>query len=295
MNTEQLYALSPFVRFVKRVKSQHLAGEWLDYDHVFTYIEQGEALFIIGGVPHPLKEGDAVLIHPLMPHIIRSTSDDPLIQYIFHFDCQYSAERSRWTEIGWQHKRIYEVPEGEDLLEAVYPVSRIRATDAIELKKTFLAMLKEFEGKRPAHQLLLKAGALELMALFLRNQAVQPDEERGAVSSGWPIIEKCITIMQEQFSDYKLGNKEISRRAGVSASHMSYLFQKELGISVHAYLTHVRIEHAKRLIMETGNSLTTIAEKSGFSSIHHFSRIFKSATGTTATAFKAGNAGIPRR
>lgn len=294
MDTEQLYALSPFVRFVKRVKSQSLAGEWLDYDHVFTYIEQGEALFIIGGVSHPLKEGDAVLIHPLVPHIIRSTSVAPLIQYIFHFDCQFSPERSRWTKIGWQHRRIQEIPQGEELLETVYPVARIRATDAIELKKTFLTMLREFEGKRPVHQLLLKAGALELLALFLRNQALQP-EERGAVSSGWPIIEKCVTIMQEQFSDYKLGNKEISRGAGVSASHMSYLFQKELGISVHGYLTHVRIEHAKRLILETGSSLTTIAEKSGFSSIHHFSRIFKSTTGMTATAFKAVGAETPQR
>lgn len=293
INNDKLYALSPFVRFVKIARHVSLAGEWLDYDHVFTYIEQGEALFILGGETYPVREGDAVLIPPLVPHIIRSTSEVPLIQYIFHFDCQYTPERSQWTEIGWQHWRLAEVPARELLFAPLHPVARIRTIDAIELKKIFLHMLREFEGKRHVYPLRLKAGALELLALFLRSQAGRP-ERRGEISSSWPIIEKCITIIREQYADAGLGNLEIGRLAGVSPSHMSYLFQKELGISVHSYLTHVRIDHAKRLMLEGGNSLTNIAELSGFSGIHHFSRIFKTITGMTATQFKAANAGKPQ-
>ncbi|NRF94149.1 cupin domain-containing protein [Paenibacillus frigoriresistens] len=70
----------------------------MDYDHVYTYIEQGEAEFFLDGVKYQVKEGDILLMPPFMAHIIRSTSEVPLIQYIFHFDLYYDEERSSWKD-----------------------------------------------------------------------------------------------------------------------------------------------------------------------------------------------------
>ena len=73
----------------------------MDYDHVYTYIEQGEAEFFLDGVKYYVTEGDVLLMHPHMAHIIRSTSTTvPLIQYIFHFDLYYDEKRALWTETG---------------------------------------------------------------------------------------------------------------------------------------------------------------------------------------------------
>jgi len=36
-------SISPFVRTGRIMKSYSLTGEWMDHDHVYTYIEQGEA------------------------------------------------------------------------------------------------------------------------------------------------------------------------------------------------------------------------------------------------------------
>ncbi|WP_409340410.1 AraC family ligand binding domain-containing protein [Paenibacillus sp. MBLB4367] len=85
-------SLTPFVRVVKIHKSFSLAGEWMDYDHVFTYIEQGEAEFFLDGVKYQVKEGDILLMPPFMGHIIRSISEVPLIQYIVHFDLYYDEK-----------------------------------------------------------------------------------------------------------------------------------------------------------------------------------------------------------
>lgn len=38
-------SISPYVRVAKVMESSLLAGEWLDQDHVYTYIDQGEAEF----------------------------------------------------------------------------------------------------------------------------------------------------------------------------------------------------------------------------------------------------------
>jgi AraC-like DNA-binding protein/quercetin dioxygenase-like cupin family protein len=293
MDINLLNTLSPFVRAVKIAKSSSLAGEWIDYDHVFTYIEQGTAVFVLDGASYSVAEGDVVLMPPHMTHIIRSTSELPLIQYIFHFDCQFSVQRSQWTELGSAGGLQSAVPPSEQIFGGYAPVVHIRPSDRLELAKTFLAMQKEHMEQRLVHSLMLKAGALTLLALYLRNL-----DGRSAIkaqaSSGWPIIEKCITIMQEQFADPALNNKSISDQAGVSTSHMIYLFHQELGITVHKYLTYVRTRQAKRKILERTHSLTQVAEQTGFSSIHHFSRTFKAMAGMTASQFLAAhNPAIP--
>ncbi|WP_187273917.1 helix-turn-helix transcriptional regulator [Paenibacillus sp. N3.4] len=73
----------------------------------------------------------------------------------------------------------------------------------------------------------------------------------------------------------------------MSTNHLSHLFKKQLGISIHKYVTHIRIEQSKRKIIEGKYSLTEIAEEVGFSSIHLFSRSFKASVGMTPSRFAA--------
>ncbi|WP_051236840.1 helix-turn-helix transcriptional regulator [Paenibacillus pinihumi] len=286
MDMNQINSLSPFVRFVKITKAGYLAGEWLDYDNVFTYIEQGEAVFMLGGTTYPIAEGDVVLMHPFMPHVIRTTSEVPLIQYIFHFDCNYDPVRSQWKEIGVGGEPQRHVPDREMLFASLSPVAHIREVDRIQLKKRFLMMHKEYMDNRYLDSLLLKSSALDLLAIFLRNQTSQPAKENKA-TKGWSIIEKCINLMQQHFSDPALDNHKISEHAGISTSHLSHLFKEQLGITVHKYLTYVRIDHTKRKILEGEDTLTQIADEAGFSSIHHFSRTFKNMVGMTASRYMA--------
>ncbi len=81
MDESWMNSISPFVRLVRIMKSSSLTGEWMDHDHVFTYIEQGEAVFFLSGVKYEAREGDILLMSPFMSHIIKSTSTVPLIQY----------------------------------------------------------------------------------------------------------------------------------------------------------------------------------------------------------------------
>lgn len=286
MLEERLHELSPHVRSVKIVKSESLSGEWLDFDHVFTYIEQGDALFILNGSSYRVSEGDAILMTPYMPHLIRSLSGSSLLQYICHLDCRYTVERSSRTQLGSVSGESRYIPPDERLFIGLPPVVRIRPGDRPLLRHTFLHMMKEHLEERQAHELLLKAGALSLLGLYLRN--LDNDAAPSASTSGsWPILEKCISVIQERFADPKLNNKIISALAGISVSHMTYLFRHELGFSPHNYLTEVRIQQAKRLMLEETASLTQIAERTGFSGIHPFSRTFKATTGVTATQYLA--------
>jgi len=75
-----------------------------------------------------------------------------------------------------------------------------------------------------------------------------------------------------------------------SPSHLSSIFKEQLGITIHKYLAYVRIEQAKKQMLQGKDTLTQIAEHVGFSSIHAFSRAFKHLVGITASLFMAGYA-----
>ena len=60
----------------------------------------------------------------------------------------------------------------------------------------------------------------------------------------------------------------------VSASHLAHRFSAETGISVKDYVTKVRIEVARRLLLETDAKLESIADAVGFCDAPHLSRVF---------------------
>ncbi|WP_261304689.1 AraC family transcriptional regulator [Paenibacillus andongensis] len=280
-------SISPFVRMVKIHKSFSLAGEWMDYDHVYTYIEQGEAEFFLDGVKYQVKEGDILLIPPFMAHIIRSTSEAPLIQYIFHFDLYYDEERSSWKDQTITEERKA-IDKKEMQLASTIPISHLQLPERIELKKRFLIMQKEFLDKRSGYSLILKGICLELFVLFMKGQVGHNDKE-GKMTKGWVFIEKTIHLINERYGDPELDNHTISKHVGISTNHLSFLFKDQLGITIHKYLTHIRIEQSKIRMIEGNQTLTAIAEKVGFSSIYLFSRSFKATVGVMPSQFMAMN------
>ncbi|MDI4649275.1 AraC family transcriptional regulator [Cohnella hashimotonis] len=285
-----MHTVSPFVRAVKVSESAALYGEWIDYDHVFTYVEQGEADFILNGVKYAVKEGDLLLMPSFMPHIIRSASDIPLIQWVCHFDLYYDKERSTWRELGTMTDRQRAVAEKETALASIVPIAHVRPQDRFELKRRLMTMLQvHADGGGPHGSLLLKALCTELLYAFFKCQAEGQGRE-GKMTRSWVSIEKSLAYINKRYGDPQLDNAGIGAQAGISANHLCALFKDQLKTTVHKYVTHVRIEQAKLRMLESRLTLTQIAEDVGFSGIHPFSRAFKASVGVTPSEFRASGA-----
>ena len=52
------------------------------------------------------------------------------------------------------------------------------------------------------------------------------------------------------------------------------------------YWTNLKIKRAKALIRQGGYNITQISEELGYSSIHHFTRMFKRVTGMAPTVYR---------
>jgi AraC-like DNA-binding protein len=85
----------------------------------------------------------------------------------------------------------------------------------------------------------------------------------------------------------KLSLSQVASRAYVSSFHLSHLFQQELGTTFTRFLTSVRVNRAKRLLLDHPRlAITTIAAESGFFDLRHFERTFKGVVGCTPKEFR---------
>jgi AraC-like DNA-binding protein len=73
---------------------------------------------------------------------------------------------------------------------------------------------------------------------------------------------------------------------GLNSSGISRLFSQFEGITFGAYLTKVRVEKARELLMGTHYPIAQIAQECQFHDASHFCRKFKSLTNLTPSQFR---------
>jgi len=79
---------------------------------------------------------------------------------------------------------------------------------------------------------------------------------------------------------------DIAGAVGMSMFHLSRTFRASTGVMLHRYLNRARVERVKALLLDSDQSLATIADATGFSDQSHMSKNFKRFTGTTPGLFR---------
>ncbi len=83
-----------------------------------------------------------------------------------------------------------------------------------------------------------------------------------------------------------LSVKDLASNVHMSISGFERLFKKEIGLSPVKYIQNKRLGIARGLLSD-GYSVSSAAEKSGFSDVSYFISLFKKTYGTTPFKFKA--------
>jgi LacI family transcriptional regulator len=108
-----------------------------------------------------------------------------------------------------------------------------------------------------------------------------------------PNIARAIRFIYEHFHENLIGPEEVAAAAGLSRSALDRAFGKFFGRSPAQKLLHMRIEHAKRLLLETGMKAHEIAFRAGFSNTVHFSQAFHRVMGKRPSSFRNRKAPDP--
>lgn len=99
-------------------------------------------------------------------------------------------------------------------------------------------------------------------------------------------LEDIAEYVRKNYNNPALNVSGIADAFSINSHYLSSLFKKNMGKKLIDYLNEIRIEKAKKLLLETDDKVRDISEKVGFYSYRTFVRVFTDISGMSPTAYR---------
>ena len=242
-----------------------------------TYVLQSQGKRFVGDHIAPFGPGDLVLLGPSLPHYWHNPAParqhgewahSVVIQ--FREDC-LGPEFFAKPELAGVSNLLRRAARG---LHFTGP-----ARDAVAAR--MLAMRSHDSLTRLIDLLAILQSLAEARGKPLSSAGFVPflDERAG---------ERINRAYQHVFTHFAgaLDYGSIARQAGMSLSAFSHYFRRGTGRALSDFVREVRLGHARKLLIESRQSIAEIAYASGFESLSNFNRGFRQATGASPREFR---------
>lgn len=241
---------------------------WTLYDMI-----QGELHIRIGAETAVLRGGDILLLSAEWPHSIRVTGQTPTRVFTMALELDGKGlERLGRLQTALSPSGFQALGDIIDYADDIFNITADsrQYTDSVD-KDTTVSVKQILQAK------------IELFLLELLEQC--PEAQDAAPVSRSQLVARTNEELRRHLCD-SVSIEDICQRLNLSKSYLSSLYKRKTGKSIIAHFNEMKIEEARRLIASGRYNFTEIAERLGFSSIHYFSRMFKSVAGMTPSEYE---------
>lgn len=243
----------------------------------FIYIKKGCGTISIDFTTYEVHEEDIAIILPGQLHAI-SGLPDQIMEYeniIFHPALLESsgADTSFHTFLQPLFSMQFACPSILTKKDSSYATVR----SCLD-KNDYICM------KFPAgYQLAIKGN---LFSLFFALYTSYCDQKRHP--SAGKNIEKLKSVIKYVELNYAtpMNIAQMADLAGFSESHFMKYFKHAMGVPFTAYLNSYRLTMAARLLLQSDDTILSIAAEVGFDNLSYFNRAFKKQYGMTPSAYR---------
>ncbi len=245
-----------------------------------VYIKQGSVGVIGGNLGYTLNRGEAIFHKPNEYHNIWANgafADVVIISFI----CSDSA-------MSFFKNRLLRVTKHQaEFIDRLLELSEDAFSDPPDI--LYQTRLRLRRDAKFASRQLIKINLEALLIDMIRENDIIENEarknENADKKNAELICDSIINFLSERvYSNVYLD--EVCESICFSKSYLNSVFREGTGFSIMDYYVHLKLERAKILIDEGKLSFSEIAAKLSFSSVHYFSRLFKSKLGITPTEYR---------
>ena len=226
----------------------------------FTYVDKGELLTTIDGNEFSLKQGDLIFYAPMQFHT-QSTYE--------HTGCSYLTINFK-----------------------------------MEFNQDYLLCNKVFNLKRDSHYIVSKLieelcndniYSYDLSLCYLKELIIQTIRLENSCFHSKPttkmqqtyennLLNDILSYIDEHICE-KISVTTLCEHFCISTSMLHSLFRKNMNNTAKNYINELKLNKSKELIKNSTHTLSEISEMLGFSSIHYFSKKFKSYFNVSPTEY----------
>lgn len=99
-------------------------------------------------------------------------------------------------------------------------------------------------------------------------------------------MKDALLYIQEHLQEEELSITLVAEKVFLNPVYFGRFFKNVMGMTFKRYVLDQRMERAKKLILESGQSIALIGEKVGIPNPSYFSQLFKQATGMLPSEYK---------
>lgn len=126
----------------------------------------------------------------------------------------------------------------------------------------------------------------KLVGLFEEAMRLRDGQAAGKYSQ---VLDEAKAFIQDNYAREEISLNAVAAKVNISPSYFSSIFSQEMGVTFVEYLTGVRLEKAKELLMCSNLKTSEIGYEVGYKDSHYFGYLFKKSVGCTPREFRAGS------
>lgn len=269
--------INPFIRFAEKIYYQSESELVMVMDCRLFYVISGKADIFIEDQHYELIPDSLFYCCRGQKYSI-SSEGVHLICLNFDLNQMDNHLTSNLPRINLKTDISPYIPKPYNVNDSRYINSFLFILHGSFLLKSFENILNEYSTKLVHYQETC-SGLLKIIMVQLHRHSLEGSR------SATDAVNTLISYMKENYTD-NITNELLSEITGYHKYHLNRLFTKHTGTTVHKYLIGIRIDEAKKLLLNTPLSLSEIAERTGFNSNTHFSNYFKQFVGISPLAFR---------
>ncbi|MBR3998860.1 MAG: helix-turn-helix domain-containing protein [Clostridia bacterium] len=262
-------------------------GRMHPHSHDFyeiVYVEKGFTLHSAGGVINILVTGDLFFVKPGEIHSYINAYQTKLYNLIFSAD-----------ELEFLLPELKQLPGLDEMLSdtPAHPsgdVSGIRILhvdmgERRNIEQSLEKIRSERVDKRVGWQCSLKSRLASFLIRYSRMFEEQRDKRTQSDDDYYGYVYKILRYVDDHYGE-NITMNDLSAVTGLSPDYMTRKFKTALYMTPSEYVRKFRISRAMELLCTTDLSVADVAERTGFSDISLFSRVFKQEVGLPPASYR---------
>ena len=241
------------------ISRKHISGSFATHWHEFyeiEYIISGSGEYIIDETSYRIEPGMIFFMTPINFHELKNVDAD-IVNIMFSPNFSSADALFPLSEQGVEH------------------AAEFSNSDRIFAE----ALLAELQCAAKDNNVIYAASLLNSLLFKLGNIIKKTSLTKPTY------IQTAMLYIQSNFRS-QITLSDVANAVGLSPAYLSCIFSKESGIGFKNYLTSLRYEYAKKLLVFSDMSVSEICFASGFNDYANFMRGFKKRYGKPPIRYK---------
>ena len=241
-------------------KGSYQSGREKNSFYELIYVDHGEMDVTVDDETYHMQKYDLMLYHPGQKHSLETTEDSSCSYMSIAFTMDTGIKGNLKNRVFHTRKDLYQTLTR--FMKAIQEDTPLNMELAMLHLKEVLILLYQFDGEeKPAGQ----------------ETTLQSHYDDTMLN------EILVFIHNNVYASYTV--EDLCQKFSISRSSLQALFRANLGMTPKQYISELKLNEAKKLISQHEHTISHVSDLLGFTSIHYFSRRFKSYFGIAPSEY----------